>query len=356
MNGFAHRLLDWFDVHGRKDLPWQHPRNPYRVWISEVMLQQTQVATVIGYFERFVARFPNVETLARAELDDVLHLWTGLGYYARGRNLHAAAKLIVADHDGELPVTLEELIALPGIGRSTAGAILAGGHGVRAPILDGNVKRVLARYYAVPGYPGQSAAAETLWRHADANTPTDRVADYTQAIMDLGATLCTRSKPRCGDCPVADGCIARRENSVERFPQPRPRKTLPVRRARMFMVIDPEGRCLLERRPSTGLWGGLWNPPERAGNYTCDALLDELALSRSSVIDASTLPAFRHTFTHFHLDIEPLRIEVSGATPSDSVMDGDRFRWYSAGANEPLGLSAVAVRLLSLVQPTLVLT
>ena len=173
MTGFADRVLAWFDVHGRKDLPWQHPRTPYRVWISEVMLQQTQVATVIPYFERFMARFPNVATLARADLDDVLHLWTGLGYYARGRNLHAAAKCIVAEHDGELPRDLDALIALPGIGRSTAGAILSAGHGIRAPILDGNVKRVLARYFAVPGYPGQSAVAETLWAHAEANTPSD---------------------------------------------------------------------------------------------------------------------------------------------------------------------------------------
>jgi A/G-specific adenine glycosylase len=354
MAWFADRVLEWFDVHGRKDFPWQHPRTPYRVWISEVMLQQTQVTTVIPYFERFVTRFPSVDTLARAELDDVLHLWTGLGYYARGRNLHAAAKRLVADHGSDLPTTLDELIALPGIGRSTAGAILAAGHGIRAPILDGNVKRVLARYFAVAGYPGQTTVAAALWEHAEANTPTKRVADYTQAIMDLGATLCARSKPRCAQCPIADNCIAHHDNSIERYPAPRPRKTLPVRRARMFLLIDADGRCLLERRPPTGLWGGLWNPPERSGNYSTEALLDELGLRRSSMIEAHGLPEFRHTFTHFHMDIEPLRIDVSA--PTLSVADRDRWRWYGSGENEPLGLSAVAVRLLSLVQSTLVLT
>src|SRR5262245_3395408 len=208
MNAFAEAVLAWYDVHGRRNLPWQHPRTPYRVWISEVMLQQTQVATVIPYFERFVARFPNVHTLARADIDDVLHLWTGLGYYARGRNLHAAARRIVDEFAGELPDGLEGLESLPGIGRSTAGAILSAGHGIRAPILDGNVKRVLARHFAVDGYPGESSVAAVLWTHADATTPHERPADYTQAIMDLGATLCTRANPRCSDCPIAASCIA----------------------------------------------------------------------------------------------------------------------------------------------------
>jgi len=354
MAWFANKVLAWFDVHGRKDLPWQHPRTPYRVWISEVMLQQTQVATVIPYFERFVTRFPDVETLARAELDGVLHQWTGLGYYARGRNLHSAARRIVAQHACALPQTLDELTALPGIGRSTAGAILAAGQGIRAPILDGNVKRVLARYFAVAGYPGQSAVAETLWIHAEANTPTFRVADYTQAIMDLGATLCTRSKPRCPQCPVMAECVAYRQGTTDTYPAPRPHKTLPVRRSHMYLIIDPDGRCLLERRPPTGLWGGLWNPPERATDYGVEALLDELGLQTPNTFTPHTLPTFRHTFTHFHMDIEPVRIDVRTSTPS--VADHDRFRWYGNRENAPLGLSAVAVRLLSLVQPAVVLT
>jgi A/G-specific adenine glycosylase len=354
MTRFSDRVLAWFDVHGRKDLPWQHPRTPYRVWISEVMLQQTQVATVIPYFERFIARFPNVDTLARAEIDDVLHLWTGLGYYARGRNLHAAARRIVAEHDSELPKDLDALIALPGIGRSTAGAILAAGHGIRAAILDGNVKRVLARYFAVDGYPGERNVSDTLWAHAEANTPEARVDDYTQAIMDLGATLCTRSRPRCFECPASAECIAFKSDATACYPAARPRKTLPVRRARMFVIVDARERCLLERRLPTGLWGGLWNPPERPVECGVDELLSELGMARSNIRNQHPLPAFRHTFTHFHLDIEPLRVDV--ATPTLAVADHDRFRWYGSGENEPLGLSAVAVRLLALVQSTLVLT
>ena len=354
MTGFSDQVLAWFDVHGRKDLPWQHPRTPYRVWISEVMLQQTQVATVIVYFERFVARFPNVDTLARAQIDEVLHLWTGLGYYARGRNLHATAKRIVDEHDSELPHTLDALTALPGIGRSTAGAILAAGHGIRAPILDGNVKRVLARHFAVAGYPGERAVADALWTHAEANTPDARVADYTQAIMDLGATLCTRSRPRCVDCPVAAKCIAYQNESTARYPTPRPRKTLPVRRARMYLLVDSQGRCLLERRPPIGLWGGLWTPPERAPDHGLDELLTELGLKQSNVVEQQSLAGFRHTFTHFHMDIEPLRIDLS--TQTLCVADHDRWHWYGTGENEPLGLSAVAVRLLALTQSTPVLT
>lgn len=350
MTCFADQLLAWFDVHGRKDLPWQQPRTPYRVWISEVMLQQTQVATVIPYFERFIARFPNVDTLALGDIDEVLHLWTGLGYYARGRNLHAAAKRLVADHDSELPQHLAELIALPGIGRSTAGAILAAGHGIRAAILDGNVKRVLARYFAVAGFPGRSAVAGILWEHAETNTPHSRVADYTQAIMDLGAIVCTRSKPRCGECPLAARCVAYQSDSAERYPTPRPRKILPARRVRMYLLTDADGRCLFERRPPSGLWGGLWSPPERAIDHAADELLDELGLKRSDGSGHEVLARFRHTFTHFHMDIEPVRIEVSA--PALSVADRGRWRWYGVGDNEPLGLSAVAVKLLGLLQPT----
>jgi A/G-specific adenine glycosylase len=353
MTAFADQVLAWFDVHGRKDLPWQHPRSAYRVWISEVMLQQTQVATVIPYFNRFIERFPNVTTLARAEIDEVLHFWTGLGYYARGRNLHATARRLVDEHAATLPRAFDALIALPGIGRSTAGAILAAGHGIRAPILDGNVKRVLARCFAVPGYPGQTRVAVLLWKHAEANTPISRVADYTQAIMDLGALVCTRGTPRCGECPIATQCIAFQSDSIARYPEPRPRKTLPVRRARMFLLTDADGRCLLERRPPSGLWGGLWSPPERDADFRVDALLAEVGVREASVVESQALTGFRHTFTHFHMDIEPLRIEVRAAAPF--VADLDRFRWYGVRDNEPLGLSAVAVRLLGLIaaQPAL---
>ena len=347
MTTFSDQVLAWFDVHGRNDLPWQHPRTAYRVWISEVMLQQTQVATVIPYFNRFIERFPDVTTLAHAEIDEVLHFWTGLGYYARGRNIHATARRIIAEHDGQVPRDFDAVIALPGIGRSTAGAILAAGHGIRAPILDGNVKRVLARCFAVPGYPGQTRVADALWRYAETNTPTIRVADYTQAIMDLGALVCVRGKPRCSECPVAGQCVAHQNDSIERYPSPRPRRTLPVRCVRMFLLTDADGRCLLERRPPSGIWGGLWSPPERAADYGVDALLAEVGVRESSVVERQKFTGFRHTFTHFHMDIDPLRIEVRA--PSGFVADHDRWRWHGAGANEPLGLSAVAVRLLGLI-------
>jgi A/G-specific adenine glycosylase len=347
MDAFATRLLDWYDRDGRKDLPWHRARTPYRVWLSEVMLQQTQVATVIPYFERFVARFPDVRTLAAASLDEVLALWTGLGYYARARNLHGAARRIASDHAGELPADLDALIALPGIGRSTAGAILAAAFGMRAPILDGNVKRVLARVHAVPGYPGAPTTTRQLWTLADAHTPHARVADYTQAIMDLGALLCRRTKPDCARCPVAGHCAAHATDRVDAFPTPRPKRELPTRRARMFLLTDPAGRCLLERRPTTGLWGGLWTPPERDIDTSIDALLDELGYA-TSCLDVATMPSFRHTFTHFHLDIEPVRARLP--TAPSSVAASDRYRWWSAADNEPIGFAKPALKLLDMLE------
>ena len=342
MDWLAARALAWYDAHGRAGLPWQTDRTPYRVWVSEIMLQQTQVTTVIPYFERFMVRFPNVQTLARAELDEVLHHWTGLGYYARGRNLHAAAKHIADELDGELPRSLEALTALPGIGRSTAGAILASGFGMRAPILDGNARRVLARFHAEPA--DTTGSVEALWAFADAHTPTERVADYTQAIMDLGATLCVRSRPLCTGCPLAERCAALTAHDVTSYPAPRRRRDMPVKQARMFVITDPDGRRLLERRPPTGLWGGLWNPPERDRGYPLDALLGELGAPPDCVADVSELAPFRHTFTHFHLDIAPLAANVTRTLAS--VNDGERFRWYRADDERRIGLSAAAVRLL----------
>ena len=346
-DAFAERLLAWYDVSGRKDLPWHRERTPYRIWLSEVMLQQTQVTTVIPYFERFVARFPNVSALARAELDHVLALWTGLGYYARARNLHAAAQVIEREHRGDLPRDLDALLRLPGIGRSTAGAILAAAFDVRAPILDGNVKRVLARYHAVSGYPGSKPTADALWRHADAHTPIERVAAYTQAVMDLGALVCRRRAPDCAGCPVHDGCAAFAQGAVDRYPEPRPKRALPVRATRMFVLQDASGRCLLERRPLNGLWGGLWTLPQRDANAELATLLDELGLDSRTASATSTLPSFRHTFTHFHLDIEPVRAAL--AAPAPTIADVDRYRWWSSRDNEPIGLTAPAVRLLAAV-------
>jgi A/G-specific adenine glycosylase len=344
MDWFATRLLGWFDRHGRRDLPWQRDVNPYRVWVSEIMLQQTQVSTVIPYYERFMARFPTVTDLAGAELDEVLHHWTGLGYYARGRNLHKAARTVVADFDGDFPTSVDRLATLPGIGRSTAGAIAAIANGVRAPILDGNVKRVLARFHAVAGYPGESAVASQLWSLADEHTPGVRVADYTQAIMDLGATVCVRSNPDCPSCPLAGRCEAYAAGTVTDHPGRKAKKAKPVRAARLFVVHDGRGGCLLEQRPADGIWGGLWTPPERSADTSAEGFLRELGWQDTTPVDARTGSAFRHTFTHFHLDIEPVYIELD--TAPTLIRDRDDVRWYRPDGNEPLGLSAPAVKLL----------
>ncbi len=348
MDWFADRLLEWFLRHGRTDLPWQQNRDPYRIWVSEIMLQQTQVATVIPYFERFMARFPDVASLAAAERDEVLHLWTGLGYYARGRNLHAAAREIMGRHGGRFPDDVAELVALPGIGRSTAGAIAAIAFGRRAPILDGNVKRVLARFHAVPGYPGDAGPLKTLWAHAEAHTPTRRVGEYTQAVMDLGATLCTRARPRCDACPVRLRCAAREQDAVASYPAPRAQRAKPVRAARMFVVTDPAGRCLLEQRPADGLWGGLWTPPERGADDTVEALCRQYGIAAEDIQDTRTAPVFRHTFSHFHLDIEPVFVRLGRR--ASGVAEGDGVCWYlpgDGGDRPALGLSAPAARLLS---------
>lgn len=341
---FATRLLHWFDDHGRKDLPWQRPVDAYRVWVSEVMLQQTQVRTVIPYFERFMARFPDVEALAAAPLDEVLHLWTGLGYYARARNLHRAARIVAAEHSGRVPDDPALLGALPGIGRSTAAAIAAIACGRRAAILDGNVKRVLARVHAVAGYPGDAGPAKTLWGYAEQHTPEQRAAHYTQAIMDLGATLCTRTRPRCGDCPLAERCLAFAQNTVGDYPARKPRSDKPVQRARMFVVQDPDGRCLLERRPPDGLWGGLWIPPQRPADTSPASLCGELGLDGDASAARAAAP-FRHTFTHFHLDIEPVYLRID--RPPAAVADRADLCWYAAAEGAAIGLSAVTIRLLA---------
>ncbi|SDK70876.1 A/G-specific adenine glycosylase [Billgrantia gudaonensis] len=337
---FQRRLLAWFDVHGRHDLPWQRERTPYRVWVSEIMLQQTQVATVIPYFERFMARFPDVGALAAADQDAVLHQWTGLGYYARGRNLHKAARHIVAEHGGELPVhSLEALAALPGIGRSTAGAIIAQSTGRRAVILDGNVKRSLARLHAVEGWPGRTAVARELWALAEHYTPAERLADYTQAMMDFGATLCRRGIPQCQRCPFADVCRAHARGEERRFPESKPRKALPTRTTCMLLLRDAEGRVLLERRPPSGLWGGLWSLPQFDDTAALRAWLDVHA--PEARLDASWTP-FTHTFSHFRLEVTPQPATIGTL---DAV--GEARRWYDPDAPDRIGLAAPVKALLS---------
>lgn len=340
---FRTAVLDWFDRCGRKDLPWQLLRTPYRVWISEVMLQQTQVATVIPYFERFTQRFPDVLSLANAELDAVLHLWSGLGYYARARNLHKAAQCIRDDYAGEFPTDFASVQALPGIGRSTAGAILALACDQAHPILDGNVKRVLARYHAVTGWPGERRVLERLWALAEAATPKRRVADYTQAMMDLGATCCTRARPRCDQCPLQRGCTAYRSGRQLDYPAPRPRRELPVRTTHMVLVCNAQGEVLLQKRPPTGIWGGLWSLPEldslEALHPWCEQTLGR-PLQR-----VQTWPAVRHSFSHFHLDIIPLLVEL-GDNRASLVLEGPAAVWYNTRTSSRRGLATPVQRLL----------
>jgi len=342
MNDFARRVLDWFELYGRKDLPWQQAVDPYRVWVSEIMLQQTQVATVIPYFEAFMQRFADVQALAAAPLDEVLHHWSGLGYYARARNLHKAAQYVVDEHGGQFPQDVEALQQLPGVGRSTAGAIASLAMGVAAPILDGNVKRVLARHDAVEGWPGSSAVAAELWRLSERLTPTEQVAAYNQAMMDLGATLCTRSRPRCGDCPLADTCVAHAQGNWQAYPGRKPKKPLPVRSVQMLLLRNPHGEVLLAQRPPQGIWGGLWGFPELAGDADPLAWCQEQQLGEAQL--QRELPPRRHTFSHFHLDIRPREILLH--EPGWRVLEGASSVWYNPQQPDERGLAAPVSRLL----------
>ena len=343
----ARRLLRWFDRHGRTGLPWQRAsasghREPYRVWLSEVMLQQTQVSVVIGYFERFIRALPTLRALAAAEEDTVLALWSGLGYYRRARFLQRAAQQCVQQHGGELPRDFIALSALPGIGRSTAGAILAQAHGLRFAILDGNVKRVLARYHGIHGHPGQSAVEQQLWQLAETHTPTTRVADYTQAIMDLGATLCTRSHPQCARCPVSSGCVALCDGLTTTLPEAKPKRALPTRATAMLIVRDAQGRVLLERRPPTGVWARLWSLPEvDNGASALGHLRERYAVH---VDTTAALDRFVHTFSHYHLQVTPLLF--TGAATDHRVADDPDRGWYSHGQFTALGLPAPVRKLL----------
>ena len=340
----SERLLAWYRVHGRKDLPWQHPAAPYPVWISEIMLQQTQVQAVIPYFEKFMTRFPDVHALAAAPVDEVLYVWSGLGYYARARNLHRAANVVVSDHGGELPRRLDALMALPGIGRSTAAAILALSRGDRHAILDGNVKRVLCRYHAIEGWPGASGVARRLWAIAEAHTPDEDPAAYTQAMMDLGATVCTRSQARCEDCPLNADCLALAEGREAQLPQRKPRKTTPLRQTVFVVVRDPRGRVLLERRPPAGVWGGLWSFPECEPGTNIDAWCREhLGIAVGPVRE---LDALRHTFSHFRLDIHPALVSIDARGAVRAVKDSPDRQWFEIDGAERVGLAAPVTRLL----------
>ena len=335
----ATHLLRWFDVSGRHDLPWQHPRTPYRVWLSEIMLQQTQVRVVIPYFERFVAALPDVRALANASLDEVLALWSGLGYYARARNLHAAARVCVEHHGGDLPRDPEALLALPGIGRSTAGAILSQAWGDRFAILDGNVKRVLCRVHGITGWPGTPAVEKKLWVIAEQHVhgvPEGRMADYTQAQMDFGATLCTRHDPACVLCPLQHDCIALREGRVDDLPTSKPGKPLPERHALALLLRDTQGRVLLQRRPPSGIWASLWSLPEHPDHDAARAWFG--AHIGDGYDDAHALDAIAHGFTHYRLTLQPLAWREVALKAA--VRDNDDLRWIDASDLATLGIPA----------------
>jgi A/G-specific adenine glycosylase len=321
---FSRSLIAWQRRAGRHDLPWQGTRDPYRIWLSEIMLQQTQVAAVIPYFERFVTRYPDVQRLARASLHDVLRLWSGLGYYARARNLHRAARVVARDRGGRFPDTVAGLAQLPGVGPSTAGAIAAFAFGRPAPILDGNVKRLLARCFGVEGYPGDAAVAAQLWSLAEAQLPRRAIETYTQALMDLGATVCTRTRPQCPRCPLSAQCVALREARVQTLPAPRPRKALPLRRE-TWLVASQGRRVLLQRRPAEGLWGGLWVFPRLAsGPRAADAVRRSLGGKPASLRRRAP---FEHGFTHFRLRVQP--IECAFAAQPQRRPPGTRWMGFA---------------------------
>lgn len=333
---FSNTLLNWFDVHGRHHLPWQDNKNPYRVWLSEVMLQQTQVITVIPYFEKFTSTFPTLASLAAAEQDDVLALWSGLGYYSRARNIHKTAQLIQEQHEGLFPQTAEELIALPGIGRSTAHAILSIVWDKPLAILDGNVKRVLTRYYGIYGSPYQSSVEKSLWLKAQAEMPLKRAGDYTQAIMDLGATLCTRSKPSCDRCPFSNNCVANVTNSQNELPTKKPKVIKPEKDTNIYFITNSAHQIFLEKRPAKGLWGGLWSLP---GSST-DMFNAPLALPDNIPVTEGL--SFRHTFTHFHLDIRVLSLDAWG-----SLSLKEEQQWFSLDDALTLGLPSAIKKILT---------
>lgn len=340
---FSTRLIAWYRQYGRTDLPWQQQPTAYSIWISEIMLQQTQVSTVIPYYVRFIQQFPTINALAAASLDEVLHYWTGLGYYARARHLHKAAIDVCQQHGGILPNDINQLMALPGIGRSTAGAILALSEGQRHAILDGNVKRVLCRHHALAGWPGETQLNRQLWQLAEQLTPHEKIKEYTQAIMDLGATVCTRNKPLCFYCPVHQDCLAHQLHQETCYPEPKPRKPLPVKTTRFMMVENEQGEILLQQRQLSGIWGGLWSFPECALDEELSRWCHTYLNQRSPTYQV--WPTIYHSFTHFHLEIIPVHL-LTKTMRSENVQLSN-FLWYDLKQPQLCGLAAPVVRLLT---------
>lgn len=342
-NWFQQQVLHWYDQFGRKTLPWQQGKTAYRVWLSEVMLQQTQVSTVIPYFEKFTQQFPTVTDLANADIDEVLHLWTGLGYYARARNLHKAAKTVLSDFTGEFPNNRAELESLPGVGRSTAAAIASSVFNEHEAILDGNVKRVLARFFALQEWPGNKKAQDQLWAWAEQLTPAERVGDYNQVMMDLGALVCTRSKPKCSQCPLQENCLAVELDQVSLLPKSKPKKDKPVKATHFLIQQNSRGEVALQKRPATGIWGGLYSFKEFTDLNQIEL---ELALENfDEVVDI--WPSFRHTFSHYHLDITPVIVRLQ--TEASNVSENNTY-WYNPELTEqdeqPVGLPAPVLALI----------
>lgn len=334
LNNFSQQVLHWFKDNGRKDLPWQQNPTAYRVWVSEIMLQQTQVATVIPYFERFMLRFPDVFALASAPQDDVLQHWSGLGYYARARNLHRAAQQVVQQYHGEFPDSVDALSELPGIGRSTAGAIVSLAFKKTATILDGNVKRVLARAFAVEGWPGKKQVHDQLWQIAEQQTPQDQCAEYTQAMMDLGATVCTRSKPSCSMCPLQSCCLAFSQGNPHAYPGKKPKKEIPLYQTHAILLLQ-DGQLLLEKRPPTGIWGGLWSLPETEHLSDIEEVCGNFGVSLKTT---EILPTLRHVFSHYRLDIIPVKAHVH--LIPNKIMDSASHIWHNLQESVAVGLPA----------------
>ena len=347
MDWFASKINTWQKAHGRHDLPWQQNISAYRVWLSEIMLQQTQVETVKPYFIRFLEKYPDISDLARASTDDVLALWTGLGYYNRARNLHKTSIIIHKDYQGAFPSCLDRLTELPGIGRSTAGAILALSMGKRGVILDGNVKRVLSRFHFIEGYLEERATTDELWRHADRHTPTMETNVYTQGIMDLGATICKRSAPACSECPLINRCGAYQRNVATQIPRRKPKRKKPVKDSLFFIICNEDKEVIIEKREESGVWAGLWSPPERCKEYSLGKILEELNFHEDSVLDTATERPIKHSFTHFQIKATPIYVRVRSSACFEL---GARFRWINSDMIKKervdVGMSALALKLI----------
>ena len=328
-SSFSNQLIAWHKKAGRQNLPWQSNKTPYRVWVSEIMLQQTQVKTVIPYYQRFMTHFPSVNTLANGSQETVLSLWSGLGYYSRARNLHKAAQIIQYEYEGVFPCTQEDWMKLPGIGKSTAAAILSISNKIALPILDGNVKRILCRYAMVDEWPGIKKVENKLWKLAENLMPDKECDIYTQAIMDLGALVCTRTKPQCELCPLANNCQAFEAQRVNEYPARAPKKLKPFKKQNFALILDKKNNLFLYKRPEQGIWGGLWSLPEFDS-------LKKIKGSLGKLKSNSKLDEIKHSFTHFHLTLQPTLFKFTDKLMPSIPLEG---RWFKPEEFESLGLA-----------------